>query len=125
MRAQRKLPMVDDLRGTSPDHENPTRLVRGCRAPNRIDLVEPHEPPVFADHPTWSATTPAVNLSTSSRSTVRPRVMGLKEILGEWLEFPHHDRSARRLQYRLDKVGKACCTSSMVLLIAFPEFWMR
>src|SRR5438309_1079193 len=35
----------------------------------------------------------------------RPRVMGLKEILGEWLEF-RTTTVTRRLQYRLDKVGK-------------------
>src|SRR5437762_2580209 len=35
----------------------------------------------------------------------RPRVMGLKKILGEWLEF-RTTTVTRRLQYRLDKVGK-------------------
>jgi topoisomerase-4 subunit A len=98
MRAK-KLPMVDDLRDES-DHENPTRLVVVPRS-NRIDLVE------LMNH--LFATTDLernyrVNLNIIALDG-RPRVMGLKEILGEWLEF-RTTTVTRRLQYRLDKVGK-------------------
>src|SRR5439155_459805 len=98
MRAK-KLPMVDDLRDES-DHENPTRLVVVPRS-NRIDLVE------LMNH--LFATTDLernyrVNLNIIALDG-RPRVMGLKEILSEWLEF-RTTAVTRRLRYRLDKVGK-------------------
>src|SRR5256714_5690917 len=92
----KKLPMVEDLRDES-DHENPTRLVIVPRS-NRVDLVE------LMNH--LFATTDLernyrVNLNIIALDG-RPRVMSLKEILGEWLEF----RTAtvtRRLQYRLER----------------------
>ncbi len=98
MRAK-KLPMVEDLRDES-DHENPTRLVIVPRS-NRIDLVE------VMNH--LFATTDLernyrVNLNIIALDG-RPRVMGLKEILGEWLEF-RTTTVTRRLQYRLEKVSK-------------------
>jgi len=98
MRAK-KLPMVDDLRDES-DHENPTRLVIVPRS-NRVDLTE------VMNH--LFATT---DLERNSRVNLniialdgRPRVMSLKEILGEWLEF-RTTTVTRRLQYRLEKVTK-------------------
>jgi topoisomerase-4 subunit A len=98
MRAK-KLPMVDDLRDES-DHENPTRLVIVPRS-NRVDLTE------VMNH--LFATTDLernyrVNLNIIALDG-RPRVMSLKEILSEWLEF----RTAtvtRRLQHRLEKVAR-------------------
>jgi topoisomerase-4 subunit A len=42
----------------------------------------------------------------------RPRVMGLKALLTEWLEFRRRT-VRRRLEFRLDKVARAGCTSSM------------
>src|SRR3989440_10169172 len=95
----KKLPMVEDLRDES-DHENPTRLVIVPRS-NRVDLVE------LMNH--LFATTDLernyrVNLNIIALDG-RPRVMSLKEILGEWLEF----RTAtvtRRLQYRLERVTR-------------------
>src|SRR6202034_3570703 len=80
MRAK-KLPMVDDLRDES-DHENPTRLVIVPRS-NRVDLTE------LMNH--LFATTDLernyrVNLNIIALDG-RPRVMNLREILGEWLEF--------------------------------------
>ena len=95
----RKLPMVEDLRDES-DHENPTRLVIVPRS-NRVDLTE------VMNH--LFATTDLernyrVNLNIIALDG-RPRVMGLKEILSEWLEF----RTAtvtRRLQHRLQIVTK-------------------
>jgi topoisomerase IV subunit A len=98
MRAK-KLPMVDDLRDES-DHENPTRLVVVPRS-NRVDLTE------VMNH--LFATTDLernyrVNLNIIALDG-RPRVMNLREILGEWLEF-RTTTVTRRLQHRLDKVAK-------------------
>ncbi|HXZ58855.1 MAG TPA: DNA topoisomerase IV subunit A [Steroidobacteraceae bacterium] len=98
MRAK-KLPMIEDLRDES-DHENPTRLVLVPRS-NRVDLTE------VMNH--LFATTDLernyrVNLNIIALDG-RPRVMGLREILSEWLEFRTHTVT-RRLQYRLEKVGR-------------------
>lgn len=98
MRA-RKLPMVEDLRDES-DHENPTRLVIVPRS-NRVDMVE------VMNH--LFATTDLernyrVNLNVIGLDG-RPRVMGLKAILTEWLEF-RVTTVTRRLRYRLEKVAK-------------------
>src|SRR5246127_2243545 len=98
MRAK-KLPMLDDLRDES-DHENPTRLVLVPRS-NRVDLVE------LMNH--LFATTDLernyrVNLNIIALDG-RPRVMSLKEVLGEWLEF-RTTTVTRRLQHRLEKVSR-------------------
>ncbi|HEY6823862.1 MAG TPA: DNA topoisomerase IV subunit A, partial [Steroidobacteraceae bacterium] len=98
MRAK-KLPMVDDLRDES-DHENPIRLVIVPRS-NRVDLTE------VMNH--LFATTDLernyrVNLNIIALDG-RPRVMSLREILGEWLEF-RTTTVTRRLQHRLEKVTK-------------------
>jgi topoisomerase-4 subunit A len=95
----KKLPMIESYNDES-DHENPTRLVIVPRS-NRIDLAE------LMNH--LFATTDLernyrVNLNIIALDG-RPRVMSLKEILGEWLEF-RTTTVTRRLQYRLDKVGK-------------------
>jgi topoisomerase IV subunit A len=98
MRAK-KLPMIEDLRDES-DHEHPTRLVIVPRS-NRVDMVE------VLNH--LFATTDLernyrVNLNVIGLDG-RPRVMGLKAILTEWLEF-RIATVTRRLQYRLEKVSK-------------------
>jgi topoisomerase-4 subunit A len=98
MRAK-KLPMIEDLRDES-DHENPTRMVLVPRS-NRVDLIE------VMNH--LFATTDLernyrVNLNIIALDG-RPRVMGLKEILAEWLEFRTRTVT-RRLEHRLQKVGK-------------------
>jgi topoisomerase-4 subunit A len=98
MRAK-KLPMVEDLRDES-DHENPTRLVIVPRS-NRVDLTE------VMNH--LFATTDLernyrVNLNIIALDG-RPRVMSLKEILSEWLEF-RTTTVTRRLQHRLEKVTR-------------------
>jgi topoisomerase IV subunit A len=98
MRAK-KLPMVEDLRDES-DHENPTRLVIVPRS-NRVDLTE------VMNH--LFATTDLernyrVNLNIIALDG-RPRVMSLREILGEWLEF-RTTTVTRRLQHRLEKVTR-------------------
>ena len=76
---QKKLPMVEDLRDES-DHENPTRLVIVPKS-NRVDI------PALMAH--LFATTDLernyrVNLNVIALDG-RPRVMGLKELLLEWL----------------------------------------
>jgi topoisomerase IV subunit A len=98
MRAK-KLPMLDDLRNES-DHENPVRLVLIPRS-NRVDMVE------MMNH--LFATTDLernyrVNLNIIGLDG-RPRVMGLKTILSEWLDF-RIATVTRRLQHRLERVSR-------------------
>jgi topoisomerase-4 subunit A len=98
MRAK-KLPMVDALNDES-DHENPTRVVVVPRS-NRVDLTE------VMNH--LFATTDLernyrVNLNIIALDG-RPRVMNLREILSEWLEFRTRTVT-RRLEYRLGKVTR-------------------
>ena len=97
MRAK-KLPMVEDLRDES-DHEHPTRLVITPRS-NRVDTeqVMAH---LFAT--TDLERSYRVNLNVIARDG-RPRVMGLRALLEEWLSF-RVDTVMRRLQYRLEKVN--------------------
>jgi len=95
----KKLPMVDDIRDES-DHENATRLVIVPRS-NRVDVVE------LMNH--LFATTDLernyrVNLNIIGLDG-RPRVMGLRGVLTDWLEF-RINTVTRRLQYRLDKVTR-------------------
>ncbi|HEU5468132.1 MAG TPA: DNA topoisomerase IV subunit A [Steroidobacteraceae bacterium] len=96
MRAK-KLPMVEDLRDES-DHEHPTRLVITPRS-NRVDAGQ------LMAH--LFATT---DLERSYRVNVnvialdgRPRVLGLRELLAEWLGY-RRETVKRRLRFRLDKV---------------------
>jgi topoisomerase-4 subunit A len=96
---QKKLPMVEDLRDES-DHENPTRLVIEPRS-NRVD-VQQLMTHLFAT--TDLERNYRVNLNVIGLDG-RPRVMGLKALLSEWLEFRQHT-VRRRLQHRLDKVTR-------------------
>jgi topoisomerase-4 subunit A len=95
----KKLPMVDDVRDES-DHENPTRLVIEPRS-SRVDVQQliAH---LFAT--TDLERSYRVNLNVIGIDG-RPRVMGLKALLAEWLEFRQHT-VRRRLQHRLDKVAR-------------------
>lgn len=95
----KKLPMVEDIRDES-DHENPTRLVIQPRS-NRVDIDQ------LMAH--LFATT---DLERSYRVNInvialdgRPRVMGLKALLTEWLEFRRRT-VRRRLEHRLEKVAR-------------------
>jgi len=95
----KKLPMVEDIRDES-DHENPTRLVIEPRS-NRVDVEQ------LMAH--LLATT---DLERSYRVNInvigldgRPKVMGLKALLLEWLEFRRRT-VRRRLEFRLDKVAR-------------------
>jgi len=96
MRAK-KLPMVEDLRDES-DHEHPTRLVITPRS-NRVD-VEQLMAHLFAT--TDLERSYRVNLNVIALDG-RPKVLGLREILVEWLGF-RLETVRRRLQYRLGKV---------------------
>ena len=97
MRAK-KLPMVEDLRDES-DHEHPTRLVITPRS-NRVD-VEQVMAHIFAT--TDLERSYRVNLNVIARDG-RPRVMGLKELLEEWLAY-RVDTVTRRLTHRRDKLN--------------------
>ena len=98
MRAK-KLPMLDDIRDES-DHENPTRLVIVPRS-SRVDMVEVMNH-LFAT--TDLERSYRVNLNVIGLDG-RPRVMGLKGILSEWLDF-RIATVTRRLQHRLEKVTR-------------------
>ena len=96
MRAK-KLPMVEDLRDES-DHENPIRLVIVPRS-NRVDCdaLMAH---LFAT--TDLERTVRVNMNIIGLDG-RPRVMDLRGLLVEWLEF-RLQTVTRRLSHRLEKV---------------------
>ncbi|MFT3904885.1 MAG: DNA topoisomerase IV subunit A [Steroidobacteraceae bacterium] len=96
---EKKLPMVEDLRDES-DHENPTRLVIQPRS-NRVDVGQlmAH---LFAT--TDLERSYRVNLNVIGLDG-RPKVMGLKALLQEWLEFRIRT-VRRRLEHRLDKVSR-------------------
>jgi topoisomerase-4 subunit A len=96
MRAK-KLPMIEDLRDES-DHEHPTRLIITPRS-NRVD-VEQVMAHLFAT--TDLERSYRVNLNVIARDG-RPRVMGLRPLLEEWLAF-RTDTVTRRLSHRLEKV---------------------
>ncbi|HSG66598.1 MAG TPA: DNA topoisomerase IV subunit A, partial [Gammaproteobacteria bacterium] len=96
MRAK-KLPMVDDLRDES-DHEFPTRLVITPRS-SRVD-AEQLMAHLFAT--TDLERTYRVNLNVISLDG-RPRVLGLKELLSQWLRY-RSETVTRRLNWRLEKV---------------------
>ena len=96
----KKLPMIEDVRDES-DHENPTRLVIVPRS-SRVDLVE------VMNH--LFATTDLernyrVNLNIIGLDG-RPRVMNLRSLLTDWLEF-RVSTVTRRLQHRLDEGREA------------------
>ena len=95
----KKLPMVEDIRDES-DHENPTRLVIEPRS-NRVD-VEQLMAHLFAT--TDLERSYRVNINVIALDG-RPRVMGLKALLLEWLEFRRRT-VRRRLEHRLDKVAR-------------------
>jgi topoisomerase-4 subunit A len=93
----KKLPMVEDLRDES-DHESPTRLVLVLRS-KRVDAER------LMSH--LYATTDLergyrVNMNVIGLDG-RPRVLGLRGMLTEWLTF--RERTVRRrLEHRLGKV---------------------
>jgi topoisomerase IV subunit A len=93
----KKLPMVEDIRDES-DHEHPTRIVIVPRS-NRVD-IEQLMAHLFAT--TDLERTYRVNINLIGLDG-RPRVMGLKALLEEWLKF-RIDTVTRRLTWRFEKV---------------------
>jgi topoisomerase-4 subunit A len=96
---EKKLPLVDDVRDES-NHENPTRIVILPRS-NRVDL-EQLMAHLFAT--TDLERNYRVNMNVIALDG-RPKVIGLKALLAEWLEF-RIATVTRRLRWRLDKVAK-------------------
>ena len=95
--AERKLPMVEDLRDES-DEANPVRLVLGLRS-NRVDV------PRLLSHlfaTTDLERTCRVNLNVIGLDG-RPGVRDLRSLLGEWIEF-RRGTVRRRLEYRRDRI---------------------
>ena len=94
----KKLPMVENIRDES-DHEDPTRIVLELRS-NRVDAeqVMAH---LFAT--TDLERSYRVNLNVIALDG-RPREMGLREILVEWLSY-RQATVTRRLEHRLAKVN--------------------
>jgi topoisomerase-4 subunit A len=98
LKQQKKLPMVDFTRDES-DHENPIRLVIVPKS-NRVDVR------ALMDHLFASTDLERnyrVNLNVIALDG-RPRVMGLKALLLEWLEF-RKATVTRRLKHRHEKVS--------------------
>lgn len=95
--AAKKLPMVENIRDES-DHEHPTRIVIVPKS-NRVDLVQVMNH-LFAT--TDLERTYRVNLNIIGLDG-KPRVMGLKALLEEWLKY-RIDTVTRRLEWRLEKV---------------------
>ena len=94
---RKKLPMVADLRDES-DHEDPIRIVVVPRS-NRVDkdALMAH---LFAT--TDLEKTFRVNLNLIGRDR-RPGVMGLVDLLNEWIAF-RTETVTNRLKFRLNKV---------------------
>ena len=95
--AERKLPMVEDLRDES-DEANPVRLVLGLRS-NRVDV------PRLMSHlfaTTDLERTCRVNLNVIGLDG-RPGVRDLRTLLTEWLEFRRRT-VRRRLEFRRDRI---------------------
>lgn len=95
----KKLPMVEDLRDES-DHENPCRLVIVPRS-SRID-AEQLMNHLFAT--TELERTYRVNMNVIGLNGL-PQVKNLRMMLSEWLQY-RTDTVRRRLEFRLEKVGK-------------------
>jgi topoisomerase-4 subunit A len=93
----KKLPMVENIRDES-DHEDPVRIVLELKS-NRVD-IEQLMAHLFAT--TDLERTYRVNLNVIALDG-RPRVLGLRDLLTEWLSF-RTLTITRRLEYRLDKV---------------------
>lgn len=98
MRAK-KLPLVEDIRDES-DQEHPTRIVIVPKG-RKVD-AEQLMAHLFAT--TDLERSYRVNLNVIALDG-RPRVMPLRELLTEWLQF-RTTTVTRRLQWRLDRVNK-------------------
>ncbi len=94
----KKLPMVEDIRDES-DHEEPIRIVIEPKKRADVQQLMLH---LFAT--TDLERNYRVNLNVITLEG-KPKVMGLRDLLNEWLTF-RTQTVTRRLQFRLDKVDK-------------------
>ncbi len=94
----KKLPMVENVRDES-DHEEPVRIVLELKS-NRVDVdqVMAH---LFAT--TDLERTYRVNINVIALDG-RPKVMGLRDLLVEWLTY-RSQTVTRRLEHRLGKLN--------------------
>ncbi len=95
---EKKLPMVEDIRDES-DHEERIRIVIEPKKKTDVEQLMAH---LFAT--TDLERNYRVNLNVITLEG-KPRVMGLRDLLNEWLQF-RTTTVTRRLQFRLDKVDK-------------------
>src|SRR6188508_984143 len=93
---EKKLPMVEDIRDES-DHEERIRIVIEPKKRADVQQLMAH---LFAT--TDLERNYRVNLNVITLEG-KPKVMGLRDLLNEWLTF-RTQTVTRRLQYRLDKV---------------------
>jgi topoisomerase IV subunit A len=94
----KKLPMVEDIRDES-DHEERIRIVIEPKKRADVAQLMAH---LFAT--TDLERNYRVNLNVITLEG-KPKVMGLRDLLNEWLTF-RTQTVTRRLQYRLDKVDR-------------------
>ena len=109
----RKLPMLSDIRDES-DHENPTRLVLTPRS-NRVD-VERLMSHLFAT--TDLERTYRLNFNVIGHDR-RPKVVDLKSLLAEWLEF-RTETVRRRIEFRLQRIRRRLHVVAG-LLVGLPQ----
>jgi topoisomerase-4 subunit A len=95
---EKKLPMVEDIRDES-DHEESVRIVIEPKKRADVGQLMAH---LFAT--TDLERNYRVNLNVITLEG-KPRVMGLRDLLNEWLQF-RTDTVTRRLKFRLDKVDR-------------------
>jgi topoisomerase-4 subunit A len=95
---EKKLPMVEDVRDES-DQEFPTRIVIEPTKRADLDQLVAH---LFATTDLERNYRVNINVITLEG---KPKVMGLRDLLNEWLQF-RTTTVTRRLQFRLDKVAK-------------------
>jgi topoisomerase-4 subunit A len=95
---EKKLPMVEDIRDES-DHEEKIRIVIEPKKRADVQQLMLH---LFAT--TDLERNYRVNLNVITLEG-KPKVMGLRDLLNEWLSF-RTETVTRRLKFRLDKVDK-------------------
>src|SRR6187455_2923637 len=95
---EKKLPMVEDIRDES-DHEERIRIVIEPKKRTDVAQLMAH---LFATTDLERNYRVNINVITLEG---KPKVMGLRDLLNEWLAF-RTTTVTRRLQFRLDKVAK-------------------
>jgi topoisomerase-4 subunit A len=95
---EKKLPMVEDIRDES-DHEERIRLVIEPKKRADVAQLMAH---LFATTDLERNYRVNINVITLEG---KPKVMGLRDLLNEWLTF-RTTTVTRRLQFRLDKVAR-------------------